>query len=72
MNELRPLQAFVDLGLCAVIVDQVFFNAHTIEIGTVSFRLAQTKGKPPNLTADDQRRSTRAAGGSEFLAAMGR
>ncbi|MFF2433152.1 hypothetical protein ACFVU4_02920 [Streptomyces sp. NPDC058107] len=26
-----------------MIVDQVFFNAHTIEVGTVSFRLAHTK-----------------------------
>ncbi|MFD4227864.1 hypothetical protein [Streptomyces sp. NPDC058545] len=64
------MQAFVDLGLCAVIVDQVFFNAYTIEVGTVSFRLAQTKDSA-NLTADDRRRPTGATGRRNFSAVIG-
>ncbi|MFJ5901983.1 hypothetical protein ACIQFZ_43340 [Streptomyces sp. NPDC093064] len=31
--------------VCAAIVDRVTFNAHIIETGTYSFRLAQTEEK---------------------------
>lgn len=36
-------QTFTDPRLCAAIVDRVTFNAHIIETGTDSFRLAQTQ-----------------------------
>ncbi|MGV9351021.1 ATP-binding protein [Streptomyces spiralis] len=38
-------QAFTDPRLCAAIVDGVTFNAHIVETGTDSFRLAQTQEK---------------------------
>ncbi|MFD4248035.1 IS21-like element helper ATPase IstB [Streptomyces sp. NPDC058525] len=38
-------QTFTDPRLCAAIVDRVTFNAHIIETGTDSFRLAQTQEK---------------------------
>lgn len=38
-------QTFTDPRLCSAIVDRVTFNAHIIETGTESFRLAQTQEK---------------------------
>ncbi|WP_415924815.1 ATP-binding protein [Streptomyces sp. AK04-3B] len=38
-------QTFTDPRLCSAIVDRVTFNAHIIETGTDSFRLAQTQEK---------------------------
>ncbi|MFD8079012.1 ATP-binding protein [Streptomyces sp. NPDC059718] len=38
-------QTFTDPRLCAAIVDRVTFNAHIVETGTDSFRLAQTQEK---------------------------
>jgi hypothetical protein len=38
-------QTFTDPRLCSAIVDRVPFNAHIIETGTDSFRLAQTQEK---------------------------
>lgn len=38
-------QTFTDPRLCAAIVDRVTFNAHIIETGTDSCRLAQTQEK---------------------------
>jgi DNA replication protein DnaC len=36
-------QTFTDPRLCSAIVDRVTFNAHIVETGTDSFRLAQTQ-----------------------------
>lgn len=41
----RRTLAFTGLRLCIAIVDLVTFNAHIVEIGTDSFRLAQTQEK---------------------------
>ncbi|MEU5927857.1 IS21-like element helper ATPase IstB [Streptomyces antimycoticus] len=38
-------QTFTDPRLCSAIVDRVTFNAHIVETGTDSFRLAQTQEK---------------------------
>jgi len=38
-------QTFTDPQLCSAIVDRVTFNAHIIETGTDSFRLAQAQEK---------------------------
>lgn len=38
-------RTFTDPRLCAAIVDRITFQAHIIETGTESFRLATTRGK---------------------------
>jgi DNA replication protein DnaC len=38
-------RTFTDPRLCAAIVDRLTYNAHIIETGTQSFRLAQTRAR---------------------------
>ena len=41
-------RTFTDPRLCAAIVDRLTYNAHIIETGTESFRLAQTRARAEN------------------------
>ena len=41
-------RTFTDPRLCAAIVDRLTYNAHIIETGTQSFRLAQTRARAEN------------------------
>lgn len=41
-------RTFTDPRLCAAIVDRLTYNAHIIETGTQSFRLAQTRNRAGN------------------------
>ena len=41
-------RTFTDPRLCAAIVDRLTYNAHIIETGTQSFRLAQTRAHAGN------------------------
>ena len=41
-------RTFTDPRLCAAIVDRLTYNAHIIETGTQSFRLAQTRANAGN------------------------
>ena len=41
-------RTFTDPRLCAAIVDRLTYNAHIIETGTQSFRLAQTRARAGN------------------------
>ena len=41
-------RTFTDPRLCSAIVDRLTYNAHIIETGTQSFRLAQTRARAEN------------------------
>ena len=41
-------RTFTDPRLCSAIVDRLTYNAHIIETGTQSFRLAQTRARAGN------------------------
>jgi DNA replication protein DnaC len=45
---------FPDPRLVAAIVDRVTFNAHILETGTQSYRLATSKTKAPRQRANDR------------------
>jgi hypothetical protein len=47
-DRLRIERNFTDPRLCAAIVDRLTYNAHIIETGTESFRLAQTRARAEN------------------------
>lgn len=50
-------KTFTDPRLCAAIVDRLTFNAHIIETGTTSYRLAHTRANRPESGANPDRHS---------------